>query len=64
MVRFLKYDHPTLYRVISRFHLMQRDVHQAMGAKNLVPTPQPPELISFEVATEFFIGNFWRNLGH
>ena len=43
---------------------MQRDVHQAMGAKNLVPTPQPPELISFEVATEFFIDNFWRNLGH
>ena len=43
---------------------MQRDVHQAMGAKNLVPMPQPPELISFEVATEFFIDNFWRNLGH
>ena len=39
MIRFLKYDHSTLNRVLSQFKFTLRDGHTALGPKNLVPTP-------------------------
>ena len=37
MTRFLKYDRPTLYRVLSQFHLTGRDDHLVLVPKNVVP---------------------------
>ena len=57
IIRFFKYDHPILYRLPSQFHFTRKDNHPTLGPKNLRhPTP---ELISFEVATDFLIYNLW-----
>ena len=39
VIRFLEYDHPTFYWVLSQFHLTWRDGHPALGPKHLVPQP-------------------------
>ena len=49
MIRFLRYDNPTFYRVLSQFCFTRRDDHSALGPKNLVPTPPP--LIFFQYHT-------------
>ena len=36
MIRLLKYNQPTLYRVLSQFHFERRDDHPALRPKNLV----------------------------
>ena len=38
MIRFLKYDHPTLYWILSQFHFTWRSNHLALGPKSLVPS--------------------------
>ena len=54
MSRFLKYDHITLYRVLSQYHFTRKDDHPTLGPKNFVPTPTPtPSALSF--ATIFAI---------
>ena len=46
MTTFLKYDQPTLYRVLSQFHFRRRGKQPELGTKNLKPpTPIPPPLI-------------------
>ena len=40
MIRFLKYDHRTLYRVLTQFHVTWRDDHRSLGSKNLVLIPR------------------------
>lgn len=38
MIRFLQYDHPTLYGELSQFHFTQRDKHPTLDPKNIVRT--------------------------
>ena len=41
MIRFLEYDHPTLYWVLNQFHITWRDNCPTLGPEHLVPSPSP-----------------------
>ena len=48
MIKFLRYGDPTLYHLLSQFHITQREDHLAWGPKNLVPNPPALEKVSTE----------------
>ena len=50
MIKFLKYDHPSLYWVLSQYHFTQRDNDFGLIPKNLVPTSPSPVIIKSAIS--------------
>lgn len=48
MIKFLKYDHPSLYWVLSQYHFTQRDNNFGLIPKNLLLTSPSPVIIKVQ----------------